>query len=93
VDAAVRADNVANLANLQTIRRLLEWLLHLAVPEPTEVPALVMRGAVRMLPREFAKLIGGSPDLSLIASEDLDGSVLRARDVALWASNEDRERD
>jgi len=80
---AVRTNHVANLANLQAIRGLLKRLLHLAMAEPSQVPALVMGRAVRVLRGKFSELISGRPDGSLIASEDLDSLFLRTRNLIL----------
>jgi hypothetical protein len=79
----IRADDIANLAYLQSIRGRFEGLLHLAVAEPAQISALVMRGAVGVLPRKFAEFICRRSDLSLVATKDLDGLLFRARNIVL----------
>jgi hypothetical protein len=46
VYSTVRADDLADLANLQSICRFLKWFLHLPAPEPTQVPTTCVRSAV-----------------------------------------------
>lgn len=48
VHTAIRADYVANLAYLQSVRCLLERLLHLSGAKPAQVATLLMGGAIRV---------------------------------------------
>ncbi len=56
VHAALRIDNVTDLAHLQRKRRIFKRLLHLPRSEPAQVAILLVGGAVRVLAREPAKL-------------------------------------
>jgi hypothetical protein len=81
--SAIRANNVADLAHLQPVRRLLEGLLHLAVAEPPQIPAFLVRGTVRVLLRQLGELVSRRPNLRLITSQDLDRLLLRTGNLVL----------
>lgn len=100
VHAAVRADDIAHLPDLERIRSFLERFLHLALhnqvstqllphqrhtypPKQTQVSTVLRGRAVGMDSREFGELLRRAVDLRLISLQDLDGLLLRTRNVGL----------
>ena len=81
--AAVRADHIAHLPDLEAVRRILEWLLHLPAREPAEVSTVRVRRAVGMRLSELSKLVGVAADLGLVAAQDFDRLFFRAGDGRL----------
>ena len=83
MNSAVRAHNVAHLANLQSECRLLKGFLHLTRAEETEVATSVMRAVVAVHAGKLGKLLRRSIDLASIALQELNRLLFRARDVLL----------
>lgn len=81
--AAVRADHIAHLPDLEAVRRILEWLLHLPAREPAEVTTVRVRGAVGVRLSEFSELVGVAADLGLVAAQDFDRLFLGTGDGGL----------
>jgi hypothetical protein len=88
VHAAVRLDDVADLAYVESVCRALERLLHLSGPEPAEVAGLLVRRAVRVLLRKRAERVCAPVDLRLVTTQDLDRLLLAARYVLLQSEIE-----
>ena len=83
VDATVRAHDITHLAHGETVRGILERLLHLTTLEPSEISTMRMRTAVRVFLRQLGECLRRAIDLGLILAQDLHGFVLRASDVGL----------
>ena len=80
---AIRLDDITDLFHLQSIRRVLERLLHLSSPKPTQVSTVCMRGAVGVLARQLRKLVVRAIDLCLVPPQGLDGFLFGAGDIGL----------
>ncbi len=72
MDTTVRADDIADLSNLEAKRGLLERLLHLTASEESKVAALFMRGTVGMFRRKLCELVWGITNEILIRPQDFD---------------------
>lgn len=83
MDTAVRADDIADLSNLEAKCGILERLLHLTASKESKVAALFMRGAVGMFRRKLCELVWGITNEILICPQDFDRLGLRARYVRL----------
>ena len=83
MNTAIRADDVAHLANFKRIGVFLEWLLHHSSAEPAKVTTMRMGGAVRVLFGKFGELLWTPVDLLFVALEDLNGFLLGASNIAL----------
>lgn len=81
MDTAVRADDIADLSNLEAKRGILERLLHLTASKQSKVAALFMRGAVGMFRRKLCELVWGITNEILIRLQDFDRLGLRAHYV------------
>ena len=66
VDAAVRAHDITHLAHGETVRGILERLLHLTTLEPSEISTMRMRTAVRVFLSQLREGLRRAIDLGLI---------------------------
>ena len=81
--AAVGANHTTHLADLERVCSVLKRLLHLTRTEVTQVAAVAVRGAVRVLLRKLCELGRVAPDLGLVSLEDRDSLVFGAGNVGL----------
>ena len=85
---AIRLDDVGHLTHLEGVCCVFERLLHHPAAEVPQVTPIGVRGAIRMLRREFTKLLGISIDFGYVLAQDLSRLLLRACDR--WLEVEDK---
>ena len=87
MDARVGRDELAHLANLEGISRLLEWSLHLTRAKEVEVTTILTRATLA----EISSNLGEGFRLSLQLREQLaelsPGLLLRSRDLLASRTN------
>lgn len=69
MNTAIRADDIADLADFQRVGPILKRFLHLPRSEPAQIPILLMRGAIRMDLGELCKFLGRAVDFCLVTFE------------------------
>ena len=84
MNTAVRANNVADLPNLQPIRRVFKRLLHLSTPKPSKVTTVRVRRTIRVLRRQFRELVSGSVDFRFMFSQYLNSLLFCTGNVLLY---------
>ena len=72
MDTTVGINDVAHFSNIQGKGGIFEGFLHLSGAKGAEIPTFASRAAVRKLCCELSELFGGSVDLRLVTSEDVD---------------------
>jgi len=92
VHPALRLNDTTDLSNAQPKCGIFKRLLHLPRPEPAQIAIVVVRGAIRVLVRERAKLVCAPPDLRLVSPQDRDRFLFGARDIRLSNRREGKKR-
>lgn len=87
VHTAVRADDIAELSDLQTKCSVFKRLLHLTLREGSEIPLLGMRRAIGMKTRQFFERLARGAKLGLIFSENVSSLFLSACNIRLGEYN------